>query len=104
MAAIIHGVGVTFGALSKPVELSYSGFPPFEKLRLRFRNDDFARAFTKHSDGSIKHWYIKVSDTGVVSPAMEAHGFNLTADIRERFDTRERSRRLIRKPDANLCK
>ena len=81
MATIISKDELTFGSdLPPDVKLSYAGFPPFVKIRVRLRVDEFAQAFTRHADGSTKHWYVKINKRGVVQPAFaQPCAMNLTA-------------------------
>lgn len=86
---ITYGEDITFGIpdLSEIDGecLSYVGFPEFTRIKLRLRPDEFAQAFTKHEDGSVKHWYIKVERNGNVLPAFShPHGLSITSVVDKR--------------------
>ena len=57
--AVLVGIPIVYGCPDKP--LPVCGFPDGSKVRLRFRPDDFAKAFVKHN-GIISGYYITEVD------------------------------------------
>ena len=74
MVMIAPGPRIYFGIPANKV-LSLDGFPK-GKVRLRFRNDEFATAFVRPQGGGVHWYYVTLSPDGVCSPVWQK-GCNL---------------------------